>query len=80
MIKAAINPIAMKAPMLSKVPATGPAKIAPPIIPNLIYCAPILPLNKIENAEVHNTDEDSENNMFWNASGQTYLLSGDFIG
>jgi len=70
----------MKDPILSKVPATGPAKIAPPIIPKVIYCAPILPLNKIEKAAVHNTDEDKANKMLWKASGQTYLLSADLIG
>ncbi len=66
--------------MLSKVPATGPAKMAPPIILNVIYWPPIFPLNKIENAAVHNTDEDKANNMLWKASDQMYLLSGDLIG
>ena len=66
--------------MLSIVPANGPDKIAPPIIPKVTYCAPILPLNKIEKAQVHNTLEDKANKMFWNAYGQTYLLSGDLIG
>jgi hypothetical protein len=49
-MKPAVNPIAMAAPMLTQVPATGPYKIAPIIVPSSDYLIPILPSpSRIEN-------------------------------
>lgn len=77
---AANEPKAMNAPMLSKVPAIGPAMMAPPIIPKWSSFNGSLPLTRVPRKIVTKTDAQRAKRMFINPYDQIYLDLTDLIG